>query len=80
MLKSKSTREEVDKLIWVYLGNSHQTAQYPNVAFLSGRGVCNGHALDLLIHVKKLKSINNKGDEIYDMDTQEVIQEKKPKA
>jgi hypothetical protein len=56
---SKNSAETSNMLIWLYLGSRDTELKYQNVAFINGSGCCNGLALDMLILVKKLKTLNN---------------------
>ena len=56
---SKTSSDEVELLIWLYLGRLDKDKTHIGVFFLNGSGVCNGLALDLFVLIKKLKSQNN---------------------
>ena len=52
--------QEVEALIWLYLGHKNQEVKYPKVVYVSAKEVCNSHEVDLLEYAKHLKSTNNK--------------------
>jgi hypothetical protein len=59
-LVSPNGVQQVQQLFWLYLGNEERETKYPSIVFLNGSGCCHGLALDFLILVKRLKSLNQR--------------------
>jgi hypothetical protein len=58
---SKNSDKNVTQLILLYLGSSSlKESKEENVAFLNGKGVCNGLSIDMFIKLKSLKSLNSR--------------------
>jgi hypothetical protein len=53
---SPHVQDQVQLLLWLYLGEENKENMYRDVAFLDGSGCCNGLALDFFILIKKLKA------------------------
>jgi hypothetical protein len=53
-------KTNVAQLFWLSLGDKNQGNQFNSVAFLNGRGCCNGLTLDFYEMIKKLRSLNQK--------------------
>lgn len=60
LLVSRKTVDPVQQLFWLYLGENRREKSFDSIAFLNGRGCCNGLTLDFLISFKKLRAENQK--------------------
>jgi len=60
LLVSPKSKEQVQQLFWLYLGEKPREKMFESIVFLDGSGCCNGLALDFFILVKKLRSKNQK--------------------